>query len=100
MKLPKKNVRYVDLPEVSETFADSLGLSTFDGQSVRIELCVTRLDEPNPPKSPTARKYPACRLVLTPQVAVDLFKQLNGFIEIMKKEGLIKTVPPPKETTH
>ena len=63
-------VRHVDRPEVMETFLDSLHRIQWDGQSLRVELCVTRSPEPNAPAGAEANRYTACRLVLTPQ-AVD-----------------------------
>ena len=59
-------VRFEDRPEVSETFADSSRAVAFDGQTMRIEFCTIRMDEPKPPNPPTGRQYPVCRLVLTP----------------------------------
>ena len=38
-------IRYVDRPECTETFADSVNHVYFDGQSLRIEFGVTRLDD-------------------------------------------------------
>ncbi len=101
MRLPEKQIRYIDLTDVSETFADSLGLTIFDGQSTRIELCITRFDAPNPPNAPTARKYPACRLVLTPEVTIDLFNQLQNMVKVMQQQGLVTKGEPPKSSaTH
>ena len=57
-------IRYVDRPDISETFADSVSGLIFDGQSLRIEFAVTRLDEVKPNMPITGRRYPACRLVL------------------------------------
>ena len=67
MNLPPELVRYVDVESVSETFVDSVGLNSCDGHIARIELCVTRLDQfdpKSPPSKPSAKKYPACRLVM------------------------------------
>jgi hypothetical protein len=105
MKLPEDQIRYIDLPDVSETFVDSFGTMTFDGQTARIELCVTRMDVPtnpnNPPKKPTAKKYPACRLVLTPDALLDLSNNLQNIINALMKEGVIKPIQPEtKGTTH
>ena len=101
MKLQRDKVRYVDLPEVSETFIDSINTVSFDSQAIRIELCVTRLDPPQSTEPQTARKYPACRLVLTPQVTIDLFNQLQNILGVMHKEGIIESMPPvAKETKH
>lgn len=99
MKLPEKQLRYIDRPEIYETYADSLGLSTFDGHSLRVELCVTRLDPPSPPKQPTGRKYPTCRLVLSPEASVELFNQLQQMIGVMQQQGLVVKNEPPKGGT-
>ena len=92
MKLPEDQVRYVDIPELSETFADSLGGLMFDGQSARIEFCITRMDIPKPehgkqPQKPTAKKYPCCRMVLTPETFQDLYNQLNQIVTAMQQQG-------------
>jgi hypothetical protein len=54
----RANIRYLDRADMAETFADSITGLTFDGQTLRIEFGVTRLDnEPNAPI--TGRRYPA-----------------------------------------
>lgn len=70
-------MRFVDLPEVGETFADSIHGLYFDGITLRLIFTVTRWDDPKPPTPPTGKQYPACRLVLTAQGAQDLYNQLN-----------------------
>lgn len=100
MKIPEKNIRYVDLPELSETFADSTRLILFDGQSARIEFCITRMDEPKPPKEPTAKRYPVCRLVLTPEAALNLSNNLQNIINAMQKNGIVKRIEAEKGTPH
>ena len=103
MKLPEEQIRYIDRPEITETFVNSVGFCAFDGANVNAELCVTRLDPPTPsePKM-TARKYPACRIVLTPQATIELFNVINNMMAAMKKEGIIKEIPTvqPGETRH
>src|SRR5436190_13216316 len=63
--------RYVDRPELPETFADSVTGLFFDGQSLRIEFAVSRVDEIKPNTPISGRRYPACRLVLPPGAAVE-----------------------------
>jgi hypothetical protein len=53
-------VRYVDRPDCAETFADSIGHLSFDGQALRIEFAVTRMDDVKPSAPMTGRRYPAC----------------------------------------
>jgi len=98
MKLPPDKVKNIDIPGLQETFVDSMGSSTFDGATLRIELCVTRLDLPKPPKPPTGKKYPVCRLVLPPDAAVELFNLLQQFIGVMVQQGLVKKEDAPKGT--
>jgi hypothetical protein len=87
-------IRFVDRPEVTETFADSSHTVTFDGQTMRIEFCTVRMDEPRPSDSPTGRQYPVCRLVLTPNAAVDLFNKLQQIMAALEQSGAIKKNPP------
>jgi hypothetical protein len=97
VKLPPEQIEDIDLPALPETFADSLGMSSFDGQTMRLTFCVQRLQEPKPPKPPRAKKYPSCRLVITPNLVVDLFNQLNQIMGVMQQHGLVKVEPgkPP-----
>jgi len=70
-------IRYLDRPEVAETFADSVSGVVFDGQTLRLEFAVTRLDEVKPNAPITGRRYPACRIVLPPSAAIDLINRMQ-----------------------
>ena len=48
--------RYVDRPELVETFVDSITGMFFDGQSLRIEFAVSRVDEIKPNTPITGRR--------------------------------------------
>ena len=74
---------FADLPEVSETFADSFGGFSFDGALLRVTLNVTRLDAPEQGKPPSGKRYPACRLVLTAKAAQDLCNCLNQLAAVL-----------------
>lgn len=87
-------VRYVDRPECMETFADSVSQLYFDGQSLRIEFAVTRLDEIKPNTPITGRRYPAQRVVLTPLAAADLINRMQQVATALAQAGLLKTAPP------
>jgi hypothetical protein len=71
----KATVRYVDRPECGETFADSVNSVFFDGQTMRIEFGITRMDDMKKDQPLTGRRYPACRLVLAPAAAIDLINK-------------------------
>ncbi len=87
-------LRYIDQPELSETFADSIGNLSFDGQSLRIEFTVTRMDEAKQNAPMTGRRYPACRLVLPPAAAVDLINRMQQVAAALTQAGVLRQNPP------
>jgi len=91
-------IRYIDRPEVSETFADSLRAISYDGQTMRIEFCAMRMDDLTPPTPPAGRQYPVCRLVLTPNAGIDLFNKLQQIMAALEQSGAVKKTPPPLST--
>ncbi len=72
-----QNFPYVDRPELSETYADSIHAVASDGQSVKITLAVARMDTLQGQDAPTTKRYTACRLVLPIAAAAALSDQLN-----------------------
>jgi len=84
---------YVDLPDLAETFADSIGGTIFDGHLLRIEFCVGRLDPSKPQQSPTGRRYPTCRLVLSTAAAVELMNTMQRVSAALVKAGVLKATP-------
>ena len=86
--------RYIDRPELAETFADSINSLLFDGQSLRIEFGVSRVDEMKPNVPPTGRRYPACRLVLTPMAAIELINRMQQVGSALAQAGVVKQVQP------
>ena len=82
--------------DIRETFADSLSQCVFDGQTLRLELCSTRLDEANPPPAkPTGRRHVVARIVLTPGDAVELFNACRQLAGQFKQAGILKENPAP-----
>jgi hypothetical protein len=94
---PAATLRYIDRPDVAETFADSVSSLVFDGRSLRIEFAVTRLDEVKPNSPISGRRYPACRLVLPPAAAVDLINRMQQIGEALTQAGVTKATPRPGE---
>ena len=88
--------RYIYRPECAETFADSVVGVFFDGQSLRIEFGVSRLDDRKPDAPLTARRYPACRLVLPPAAAIELINRMQQIAAALTQAGLIKPVQAPQ----
>ena len=80
--------RYVDLPDLAETFADSVHTVVWDGQTLRIEFTVTRFPE-SASAAVETRRHPACRLVLTSSAAADLFNRLQQTMAALKQAGAV-----------
>jgi hypothetical protein len=83
----KTRATYVDVPSLSETFADSVGRSTFDGNTFRIEFTVTRAQIVDDTTSPRNARYPVCRLVLSPTGAVELLDRCQQLVSALQKVG-------------
>ena len=89
--------RYIDRPELAETFADSITALFFDGQSLRIEFGVSRVDDIKPNTPISGRRYPACRLVLPPGAAVELINKIQQIGAALTKAGVVKQSEPTKD---
>jgi hypothetical protein len=87
-------IRYVDRPDIAETFVDSVTGLVFDGQTLRVEFAVTRLDEVKANAPITGRRYPACRLVLPPAAAVDLINRMQQIGTALAQAGLATRAVP------
>ena len=87
-------IRYIDRPEMAETFADSVNNVYFDGQSLRLEFGITRLDDVKPNTPVTGRRYPAQRMVLTPIAAVELINRMQQVGAALTQAGVLKANPP------
>ncbi|HYA04762.1 MAG TPA: hypothetical protein VEF90_02645 [Xanthobacteraceae bacterium] len=86
-------LRYVDRPDIAETFADSISSLVFDGQTLRIEFAVTRVDDVKPGAPITGRRSPACRLVLPPTAAIDLINRMQQIAAALTQAGVAKAAP-------
>jgi hypothetical protein len=88
-------IKMVDRPELAETFADCVTGLMFDGQMLRIEFGVTRLDEMKPNTPLSGRRYPAARVVLPPAAAVDLINRMQQIASALTQAGVVKPTPRP-----
>jgi hypothetical protein len=87
--------RYIDRPDCPEAFADSINSVFFDGQTMRIEFGITRMDEVKQNAPLTGRRYPAVRLVLPPGAAIDLINRMQQTGAAMSQAGLVKPRAAP-----
>ena len=92
MATPNVKIAYIDRPDVTETFADTLERVSFDGQSWRLEFCVTRMDDQKEDVFP-GRKYPVSRLALTVNAGLELANKMQQIVAIMEKRGTLKANP-------
>jgi hypothetical protein len=98
MERQSATVRYVDRPDLEETFADSITALLFDGQTLRIEFGVTRIDDVKANSPVTGRRYPACRVVLPPATAAELINRMQQIAQALSQAGVLKTPPRATET--
>ncbi len=87
---PQVQVRQVDLPDLKETFVDSVTGIFFDGQSLRINLGVTRFEQTSAASEANAHRFPACRLVLTPGAGIELANHLQQLIAKLTQSGVVR----------
>jgi hypothetical protein len=82
--------RYQDMPNLTETFADSIGGWSFDGSTLRMEFLVSRLDALKPGDPATGRAVPVCRLVLTTAAAVELIRASGQITSALVQAGVLR----------
>jgi hypothetical protein len=87
---PPTTFQYVDRPELAEVFADFVNRIQFDGQTLRLEFCVTRMEEARGDAGTTATRYPAARLVLSVGAGVDLMNKMQQITAGLIKAGVLK----------
>ena len=85
-----KNFPVVRHHELAETFADSMALTFFDGNTLRLEFTAARIEELGSPQT-TGARHVVCRLVLTAPCAIDLINQMRQITAQLEQAGLVKT---------
>ena len=88
-------IRYIDRPDVSEVFADAVTGLLYDGQTLRMEFAVTRFDEIKANAPITGRRYPSCRVALSPAAAIDLINRMQQVAAALAQSGTAKPAPRP-----
>lgn len=76
--------------EVSETFADQVGMVSFDGSVLKLDFVAVRLSATMPPAPATGERHVVARLVLSPGGTVDLINQIKKLADQLTQAGLIK----------
>ena len=86
--------RYIDNVHPAEIFADSLHTMVWEGNTLRIEFCVTRFPDAALKGEKQPEQHPVCRLVLTAPVAAGLFNRLRETMNALTKTGVVSTQEP------
>jgi hypothetical protein len=86
---------YVDRPEISETFADSLYRISFDSLQIRMEFVVNRFDDPQAGVAPTGKAITACRVVMPLPGMIDMHAKLSAIIQTLQAQNVLRTVTQP-----
>jgi hypothetical protein len=91
---PGVQLKYIDRPEIAETFVDSVEKILVDHTGLRLEFVVNRYDDSKPPAALSGRKYTACRVVMPLQGFFDMVGRLNGLMQSLQQQGVIKPASP------
>ena len=87
-------LRYEDVPDLMETFADGIGQWYFDGTTLRVEFLVSRFDQgAGRASARTGRRRPVCRMVLTAPAAVEMINRCRQLSAALEKAGVLANAP-------
>jgi len=67
--------------EIRESFVDNVGSLFFDGQILRLEFAVARVNQLEPETKPTGERHVVARLALTLPCTIDLISQMRMLAE-------------------
>lgn len=85
MKTPiPLKIQHFDHQDLMETFADTLHKITTDGETIRLEFCVDRMQEPKPPAAPTVTRHPTVRIVMPLSGGIEMTNKLYNLFKAME----------------
>jgi hypothetical protein len=93
-------MRYVDRPEISETYADLLGRVYFDGITLRMEFVVNRLDDSQPGQQGTGRAVTTARVVIPLPGMVDMLGKLQTIMKQLQAAGMVIPMAPGSQSVN
>jgi hypothetical protein len=94
--MTSSQLAYVDRPEVSETFADSLRRVNVEGMLAKLEFVANRLDDPDPQSpSRTGTAITACRVVMPLAAMIEMLGKLQAIVAQLRTAGVILPVSNP-----
>lgn len=87
---PNLKLKYVDRPEIPETYVDLMEKGVFEGGMARLEFCVIRMNEPKPPSAPTGKKLTACRLVMPLTEFAKMAEKFGSILAQFERDGIVQ----------
>ena len=91
--------KYVDRPDLSETFADHLEQTYFGDGVVKITMSAARWPEPKSGVPIMGERVTALRLAIPAKAAIALYNSLAQFIGVLEKQGLVTQQAPTNPGT-
>ena len=81
--------KYIDRPDLSETFADHLEHTNFGDAVVKITMSATRWPEFKSGTQIMGERTTALRLVVPAKAAIELYNSLSQLLGALEKQGLV-----------
>jgi hypothetical protein len=89
---------YVDRPEILETYVDTLWRVYFDGNAIRMDFVVNRLDNPQAQPPRLGKAFTASRIVIPLFGMADMLNKLQDIMGQLQAQGTIRQTHPPDST--
>ncbi len=86
---------YVDRPEILETYVDSLWRVYFDGQTIRMDFVINRMDDPQPQIPPSDKALTASRIVIPVIGMADMLSKLQNVVAQLQAQGTLRQAHAP-----
>lgn len=83
--MPVTSVEFVDRPDLTWTFSDSVTSVVLEGKAIcRIEFCTIRWNDL--PTAASGRQYPVSRIAMPLKTMIDVHKRLSHILSQLEQE--------------
>jgi hypothetical protein len=91
------SIEFVDRPDLTWAFADSITSMSVENKAVcKVELCAVRWVRSQPGTNVVSgKRYPVCRLAMAINTMVDLHKRLTDILQQLESEGIVNRAERP-----
>jgi hypothetical protein len=92
------SIDFVDRPDLTWSFADSVTSVSVEGKAVcKVELCAVRWVQPQPGVNASGKQYPVCRLAMSVNTMIELHKRLTHVLKQLESEGVVNRAELPAQ---